>query len=274
MSSLSLKCLMETSRLTGSNYRDWIRCVRVVLRLEHIEYVLDKEICSIPDEKSPDYAKFDKAKYEKHVEDATTAQCVMISSMTTELQRQHENMMPFEMIKRLESLYASRAKTLQYEILKDLFDCKLNEGEMVSDHVLKMIGLIERLATIGTLLPESVSISLILHSLPSSFEQFIVSFNINNAMVGLPDLHNMLMTYESSTTKGKAILMVNSSAKNPKYKGKNKQKKRKTLDVEALKPKSGGNKKPKITKDECLFCHEIGHWKRDCPKFKAQGAST
>ncbi|XP_042032355.1 uncharacterized protein LOC121779077 [Salvia splendens] len=139
---------------------------------------------------------------------------------------------------------------MEYEILRDLFKCKFHDGGKVSEHVLKMISLIE------------------------SFENFIVNFNMNNMKVGLPELHNRLKTYESSTAKVKFVLMVSSSAKSSKWKNKQQQKKKASKD-DVLKPKSGGaKKKSKISNDECLFCHEKGHWKGDCPKFKAQGAES
>ncbi|KAG6418394.1 hypothetical protein SASPL_120598 [Salvia splendens] len=109
---------------------------------------------------------------------------------------------------------------MEYEILCDLFKCKLHDGNKVSKHVLKMIGLIGRLASIGTVLPANVSTNLILQSLPNSFENFIVNFNMNNMKVGLPELHNMLKTYESSTAKVKYVFMVSSSAKSSKWKNK------------------------------------------------------
>ncbi|XP_057802944.1 uncharacterized protein LOC131018237 [Salvia miltiorrhiza] len=242
MSNLSLKCLMETNKLTGSNFTDWLRCLRLVLRLEKIEYVLDDPI-------SAEYAKFDEAAHRKHVEDATSAQCVMLTSMTTELQRQHEHMFAFDMLKHLKSLYASEAQTIEYKILRDLFKCKLHEGSPVSDHVLKMIGLIERLAPIGTMLPATVSVNLILQSLPALFENFIVNFNMNGTKASLPELHNMLKTYESTTTKGKSVLMVSSSATSSKKKNKQKKRQKKALDA-SLKPKGGGShKKSKLPKD-------------------------
>ncbi|XP_057779722.1 uncharacterized protein LOC130998310 [Salvia miltiorrhiza] len=208
MSNLSLKCLIETNKLTGSNFTDWLRCLRLVLRLEKIEYVLDNPITVIPDKQSDEYASFDEAAHKKHVEDATSAQCVMLSSMTTELQRQHEHMFPYDMLKHLKNLYASEAQTMEYEILRDLFKCKLHDGGQVSDHVLKMTRLIERLASIRTMLPATVSVNLILQSLSASFENFIVNFNMNSTKASLPELHNMLKTYESSTSKGKSVLMV------------------------------------------------------------------
>ncbi|KAG6437025.1 hypothetical protein SASPL_101932 [Salvia splendens] len=150
----------------------------------------DKPISVIPDKESLEFATFDVEAHQKHIDIACDAQCVMLSSMSLELQRQHEHMFPYEMLKHLESLYASQAQTMEYEILRDLFKCKLHDGSKVSEHVLKMIGLIERLASIGTVLPANVSTNLILQSLPSSFENFIVNFNMNNTKVGLPELHN------------------------------------------------------------------------------------
>ncbi|KAG6427691.1 hypothetical protein SASPL_111937 [Salvia splendens] len=198
---------------------------------DKVEYVLDKPIDVIPNKESLEFAMFDSEAHQKHIDNASDAQCVMFSSMSLELQRQHEHMFPYEMLKHLESLYASQAQTMEYEILCNLFKCKLHDGCKVSEHVLKMIGLIERLASIGTVLPANVSTNLILQSLPSSFENFIVNFNMNNTKVGLRELHNMLKTYESSTAKVKYVLMVSSSAKSSKWKNKQQQKKKASKDT-------------------------------------------
>ncbi|KAG6430369.1 hypothetical protein SASPL_108434 [Salvia splendens] len=195
-----------------------------------VEYILDKPIGVILDKESLKFVTFEVEAHQKHIDNASDSQCVMLSSMSLELQGQHEHMFPYEMLKHLESLYASQAQTMEYEILHYLFKCKLHDGSKVSEHVLKMIGLIERLASIGTVLHANVSTNLILQSLPSSFENFIVNFNMNNTKVGLPELHNRLKTYESSTAKVKSVLMVSSSAKSSKWKNKQQQKKKASKD--------------------------------------------
>ncbi|XP_042067328.1 uncharacterized protein LOC121810638 [Salvia splendens] len=207
MSNLAYKCLMEINKLIGSNFTDCFHCLRLVLRHDKVEYVLDKPIDVIPDKESLEFATFDVKAHQKHIDNASDAQCVMLSSMSLELQGQHEHMLPYEMLKHLESFYASQAQTMEYEILRDLFKCKLHDASKVSEHVLKMIGLIERLASIGTVLLANVSTNLILPSLPTSFENFIVNFNMNNTKIGRPELHNRLKTYESSTAKVKSELM-------------------------------------------------------------------
>ncbi|XP_041999639.1 uncharacterized protein LOC121749100 [Salvia splendens] len=248
---------METNKLNGSNFTDWLRCLQLLLRIDKIEYVLYTPISDIPDKKSPEFASFDKEAYEKHVEDAALAQCIMLSSMNSILQRQYEHMLPYVMIQRLKSLYAPQAPTTEYETLQDLFKCKLHDEGKVSEHALHMIGLIERLTSFGTVLSSNISTNLILESLPSCFENFIINFNMNNMKVGLPELHNMLTTYESSIAKGKSLFMVGSSANSSKW--KNEQQKKITSKDIVLKPKGGGVKKKPLLKDECLFCHKKGH---------------
>ncbi|KAK4356096.1 hypothetical protein RND71_025067 [Anisodus tanguticus] len=129
----------------------------LILIQEKIAYVLDMVFPTVPATDSDEYASFDKDAYQKHLDDATSAQCV-------------------------------------------------------SQHVLKMIGLIERLASIRMKLEKNVSTTLILNSRPHSFDNFIGNFNMNGTKATLLELHNMHKTFESSTSKGKVVLMVSSSS--------------------------------------------------------------
>ncbi|KAK4342430.1 hypothetical protein RND71_038246 [Anisodus tanguticus] len=64
----------------------------------HITSARNQFTAQSPAENSDEYALFDKVTYQKHLNDATLAKCVMLSSMTMELQRQHENMGLNEML--------------------------------------------------------------------------------------------------------------------------------------------------------------------------------
>ncbi len=83
--NLSLRSVLETNKLAGPNFLDWHRNLRLVLRQEKIEYVLDTPIPMTPEPGSPEEATFDAANQEKHKGDATQAQCVMLLGMTPEL---------------------------------------------------------------------------------------------------------------------------------------------------------------------------------------------
>ena len=148
MSNLSIKSILEKHTLTGPNFLDWIRNVRLVLRQEKVEYVLDKPIPVKPTD-AAELEKYDDTIRQKHVDDAGNVQSVMLASMSMELQRQHEKMMPYEMLDHLKSLFDSQSKSLEFDLLRELLRCRLQDGGNVSDHVLKMIGIIEKLAIVG-----------------------------------------------------------------------------------------------------------------------------
>ena len=105
MSSLSVRTILDKLTLTGPNFLDWIRNVRLVLRQEKIEYVLDSAAPVRPTEQK-ELEEFDKDNAKvKHLDDAYNAQCIMLASMTMELQRQHEHLMAFEMLSHLKGLF-------------------------------------------------------------------------------------------------------------------------------------------------------------------------
>ena len=63
----------------------------------------------------------------------------MIVSTCNELQRQHENMEPRDILLHLMDLFVEHSRTQRYEILKSLFRTRMAESSYVHAHVLKMI---------------------------------------------------------------------------------------------------------------------------------------
>ncbi|KAK8975285.1 hypothetical protein V6N11_046782 [Hibiscus sabdariffa] len=52
----------------------------------------------------------------------------MLATMTPELQKQHEDMVAYEMIQNLKEIYEGQARQERYETSKALFQCKMSEG--------------------------------------------------------------------------------------------------------------------------------------------------
>ena len=161
-----LRDIMDTNRLTGLNFIDWLRNLKILLNSECIAYALEGEGLVEP---ASDASEDEVWEYQKWQEDSTTVQCYMLASMCNELQRQHEDMEPRAMLLHLMELFAQQSRTLRYEILKSLFRACMAESSSVQAHVLKTIEWIERLAVLRLEVPAEKSTDLILQSLPDSF---------------------------------------------------------------------------------------------------------
>ena len=112
---------------------------------------------------------------------------------------------------------------------------------------------------------------MILQSLPESFKEFRHNYNMNKNIYSLSKLINELVAAEGilGTSRVDAN-MVKTFTSQPKSKGKGKKKKKKDFTKQDGKKICLGvaNKGKKI-KGKCFHCGEKGHWKRNCPKFRA-----
>ncbi|GKC35231.1 hypothetical protein Tco_1047615, partial [Tanacetum coccineum] len=100
--------------------------------------------------------------YDAHNEVA----CLMLESMTPELQRQFENSSPYE------------------------------EGKSVSSYVLKMKGYVKQLERPGYVLPQDLSVGLILNDLTSDFVGFVRNYNMHNMGKTISELHALIIESE------------------------------------------------------------------------------
>ena len=74
-----------------------------------------------------------------------TVKCIMLASMSNELQRQHEDMDVPSILLNLKELYREQSRTIRYKIFKQLFHARMTESMSVQSHILKMIDLITHL---------------------------------------------------------------------------------------------------------------------------------
>ncbi|KAG8472968.1 hypothetical protein CXB51_034877 [Gossypium anomalum] len=171
---------------------------------------------------------------------------------------------------------ASRADKDAYKKHLDemaLFQCKLAEGSPVGPHVLKMIGYFESLSKLGFPLSQKLATDVILQSLPDSYSQFVLNFNMNEIDKTLPQLlSNMkkvgpkpILMVRNNKGKGKAKVPTKPKGKGKPNLGKGKA---------TLKPKCGVSKE-----GNCFHCGVTGHWKRNCPVYleeikKARASGT
>ena len=83
-SNISLRSILDANKLTGPNFLDWNRNLRIVLKQENRLYILKNLIQNSLAEDAKDKVR--------NVDDDEQAEYLMLAYMSHELQRQHKNM--------------------------------------------------------------------------------------------------------------------------------------------------------------------------------------
>ncbi|XP_017970442.1 PREDICTED: uncharacterized protein LOC108660693 [Theobroma cacao] len=139
---LSFRSILDANKLTGPNFIDWFRNIKIVLKQEKKAYVLYGPILGKP---SDDATNEENEAYRVYMDDLDQATCVMLASMAPNLQKQHKAMNAFYIILNLRKMFDKESYTERFNFSRELFRCKMSEGSPVRPHVLKMIGYITRL---------------------------------------------------------------------------------------------------------------------------------
>ncbi|KAK8685903.1 hypothetical protein V6N13_124935 [Hibiscus sabdariffa] len=80
--TISLRSLLEKEKLNGINFLDWFQNLRIVLKQERKEYVIEEPV---PDEPAANAPRADKDKFKKHMDDMVDVGCLMLATMDSEL---------------------------------------------------------------------------------------------------------------------------------------------------------------------------------------------
>ncbi|KAK1696352.1 hypothetical protein QYE76_013049 [Lolium multiflorum] len=264
-SSINFNQFLEKEKLksNGSNFTDWFRHVRIFLNGGNLQYVLDAPLGDPPAETETDEVK---NVYATRKTRYSQVQCAILCSLEADLQKRFEHHDPHELINELKTIFETHAAVECYEASKHFFSCMMEEGSSVSEHMLAMTGHAKKLSDLGIVIPNRLGINRVLQSLPPSYKNFVMNYNMQNMNKELPELFSMLKSAEIEIKKEHQVLMVNKTTsfkKQGKSKGKNKKSGKKAA-TPPVKPKTGP--KPDA---ECYYCKEKGHWKRNCSKYLA-----
>nr|GEU93087.1 hypothetical protein [Tanacetum cinerariifolium] len=200
--------------------------------------------------------------------------CLILWSMTLELHRQFENSSPYDMIKELKSMFEKQAEVERFDLIQTFYACKQEEGKSVSSYVLKMKGYFGQLECLGYVLPQDISVGLILNGLTSDFVGFVRNYNMDNIGKTIYELHALLIKYEKGLPKKATPPQVmaiqdgriqKANKKSLNYKGKSKGKGNRKDKSCIPKPKKPYAKEHFTRDDSCHYCKEVGRYKRNCP---------
>jgi hypothetical protein len=144
---LNFNAFLEKAKLKddGSNFVDWACNMRIILKAAQKSYVLDAPLGAPPPPTNVDVVNA----WQSRVDDYSIVQYAMLYGLEPGLQRCFEHHGAYEMFQELKMVFQAHARVERYEISDKFFRCKMEENSSVSEHILRMSGLHNRLTQLG-----------------------------------------------------------------------------------------------------------------------------
>nr|GEU74539.1 hypothetical protein [Tanacetum cinerariifolium] len=162
----AFRSMFERGKLSRNNFNDWFRQLKLVLRVKKKMFVIEQPI---PPAHPADSAANVPAEWKAIYDAYNEVACLMLGSMNLEFHRQFENYSPYEMLQELKSMFEKQVG---------------------------MKGYVDQLERLGYVLPQDLTVGLILNSLTKDFSGFVRNYNMHNMGKTIGELHAMLIEYE------------------------------------------------------------------------------
>ena len=171
-----------------------------------------------------------------------------------------------DMMMNLKEMFGEHNRVGRHVAMRVLLNTKMAEGTPVRDHVLKMISHLNELDILGAEIDDGSQVKIVLMSLPESFKNFCLNYSMSKRSYSLAELLKELQTAEGILGHAKSAQVVEKGSSSSAKKSKKKKKAPKLVGVSKQKQKKGEAK----PRNKCFTCGQVGHWKKDCPKYKAR----
>nr|GEV37559.1 zinc finger, CCHC-type [Tanacetum cinerariifolium] len=142
--------------------------------------------------------------YTRMVIEQQEVACLMVVSMTPEIQKKLEDRRAFEILQDLKTMFQQQAQQELFETIKAFYACKQEEGQSVSIYVLKIKAYLDQIDRFGYPMPLVLGVNLILTLLSKDYDQFVQNYNMHDMGKTIPELHAMLKLVEKELKKIKA----------------------------------------------------------------------
>ncbi|GJS78892.1 zinc finger, CCHC-type containing protein [Tanacetum coccineum] len=259
----------EKQKLTGLNFIDWYRQLRIVLstkdKLNYLELLIYAvPILTVAGHQVPPETLVAHATWVKGQKEIVV---LMLMTMEPDLQRNLENLSAYDMLKELKTLFSKQAEQELLETVRDFHTCKQEEGQFVSSYVLKMKSYIDNSERLCHPMSLSLAVSLILVSMRKEYDSFMQNYNMYSMGKMVNELHAILKLHEKTLPKryAPALHAIRSGKVQKKNKNKklqlvsrgNTKGKRKSKLAYAPKPKIPPPPN-KVDHVKDLVCHHYG----------------
>nr|GEW91669.1 hypothetical protein [Tanacetum cinerariifolium] len=168
----AFRSMFAREKLFGTNFNDWFRQLKLVLRVEKKMYVIEQPI---PPGPAADSVANVLAECNGVYDAYNEVVCLML-----------------------------KIGVERFDLIQTFHACKQEEGKSIAAYVLKIKGYVEQLEHLGYVLPQDISVGLILNGLTSDFFGFVRNYNMHNIAKTIGELDAMLIEYEKAKGKCKA----------------------------------------------------------------------
>ncbi|GKC62572.1 putative nucleotidyltransferase, ribonuclease H, partial [Tanacetum coccineum] len=198
-----IRIFFEKQKLTGPNFIDWYRQLRLVLSTEDKEKYLEQPIPAALVAAAPDQPISPQAlaTYNEWVKNQKEIDVMMLLSMDLEIQRNLAHLGANDMLKELKVVYSKQAEQELLQTVREFHTCRQEEGQSVSSYVLKMKSYINQLESLGHPVTLNLRVSLILVGLSKEYDSFVQNYNKHNMGKTVNELHAILKLHEETLPK-------------------------------------------------------------------------
>ena len=156
------------------------------------------------------------------------AKCYIIASISNVLQHQMQDVeLALDIMLSLKEMFGEQGCSGRQETIRQIYNTKMAEGTSVREHCLRMISNLNTLEVLSANIDGESQVDMILQSLPESFKEFRLHYNMNKNIYSLSELMNELVAAEGILGTSVDANMTEASTSQPKSKGKGKKKKKK-----------------------------------------------
>ncbi|GJR24892.1 hypothetical protein Tco_0973419 [Tanacetum coccineum] len=220
INNLIFRGFFEKQKLTGPNFINWYRQLRIVLsvedKLNYLEHPIP--VAPVPAQAGQQVALEALAAHAAWVKGSKEIVGLMLMTMESDIQRNLENLGAYEMLQELKTQFAQQAEQELLQTMREFHSCKHEEGQSVSSYILKMKSYIDNLECLSHPVSLGLGVGLILISLRKEFDSFVQNYNMHSMGKIINELHAMLKLYEQTLPKNNAHALYAIRAE----KGKNK----------------------------------------------------
>jgi len=136
------------------------------------------------------------------------AKCYILASISTVLQHQMQDVEPAsDIMLSPKEMFGEQDRSARQDTIRILLNTKMVQGTPIREHCLKMISYLNTLEVLGADIDRESQVDMILQSLPESFKEFRLNYNMNKKIYIFSELMNELVVVEGILVKPMLILI-------------------------------------------------------------------